>query len=92
MNSIIRKTHFPKILLNLRLKKPRFTNLNSINNKTSSNIKKVIDMNTQTNYRTAVKFQNFPKNFPVIKKNQFQNINLKDVFSVLKIYKPEFKF
>ena len=43
-------------------------------------------------YKTSVKFQNFPQNFPVIKKNQFENIKLNDIFSVLKVYKAEFKF
>ena len=50
-------------------------------------------MTTQTTLsKTAVKFKFFPENFPEVKKNRFKNIKLKDIFSVLKFYKPEFKF
>ena len=92
MESNTIKTHFPQI--NLRISDQ--SNINSFKNKTYIQIKRGLDIKTQMllkpKYKTSVKFQNFPQNFPVIKKNQFENIKLNDIFSVLKVYKAEFKF
>jgi hypothetical protein len=43
-------------------------------------------------YKTVVKFHNFPENFPNARKDYYKKINLDHVFSVLKVYKPDFKF
>ena len=92
--TMYKSSYISKKIVNLRLPSLQKINLNSFKNtKTQLNIETRKDMTTQTTLsKTAVKFKFFPENFPEVKKNRFKNIKLKDIFSVLKFYKPEFKF
>ena len=72
------------------------SNLNSTKNQTTScnikNIKKFnIHVSDRLKHNTVVNYQQFPQNFPIVHKNMYKNIKLKEIFHMVKLYKPEFK-
>jgi hypothetical protein len=94
------KTFFPIIKNNESIKYKSQINIYPLKNKEhslNSSNKGDMDIFTRSiikpkECKTVVKFHNFPENFPNARKDYYKKINLDHVFSVLNVYKPDFKF